>query len=262
MEKLDINAVHQRLFNIATIVDEICKKHDIPCCMVHGTMLGAVRHKGFIPWDDDMDFAVPFQYYPELISVLNKELPEELRCLTYDKSETHQIPWVKIEDTATVVIDKALNVNKDRMPGLTVDIFPLVSCGKEDSLHTIRKIQRWIRIKRIVYANRGGSKVKKQLRGFLAAVFPISPKGICDRIMKLTDTITPGDFYVIPMEPNYSIQYFPLDWFEPLKRYDFEDGSFFGVTQYDSYLKMLYDDYMKLPPENKRRTHKIDIFSK
>ena len=79
---------------IATIVDELCEKHGIPLYMISGTMLGAVRHKGFIPWDDDMDFAVPYQYYPELISMLNKELPEGLRCLTYDKSEIYQIPWI------------------------------------------------------------------------------------------------------------------------------------------------------------------------
>ena len=155
-----------------------------------------------------------------------------------------------------------MNVAIDKQLGLTVDIFPLVSCGKEDSLHTVRKIQRWIRIKRKVYANGGGSMVKKLLKSFMSAVFPISPKGVCDKIMKLTDTITPGDYYVIPMDPNYSNRYFPKDWFEPFTRYDFGDGNFYGVTQYDSYLKMIYNDYMKLPPENKRRTHIIDTFIK
>ena len=94
MKQLDIKGVQQRLLYIATIVDELCEKHGIPLYMISGTMLGAVRHKGFIPWDDDMDFAVPYQYYPELISMLNKELPEGLRCLTYDKSEIYQIPWI------------------------------------------------------------------------------------------------------------------------------------------------------------------------
>ena len=166
MEKLGINAVQQRLFAIATTVDTICKKHGIPIYMILGTLLGAVRHKGFIPWDDDMDFAVPYQYYPELISILNKELPDGMRCLTYDKSESYQIPWIKIEDTTTKVMDKALNVGEDKMPGLNIDIFPLVSCQKENSLHTIRKIQRWIRIKRMVYAkaNCKGGMAKKILK--------------------------------------------------------------------------------------------------
>ena len=264
MEKLGINAVQQRLFAIATTVDTICKKHGIPIYMILGTLLGAVRHKGFIPWDDDMDFAVPYQYYPELISILNKELPDGMRCLTYDKSESYQIPWIKIEDTTTKVMDKALNVGENKMPGLNIDIFPLVSCQKENSLHAIRKIQRWIRMKRMVYAKANGTScvAKNFLKRGIATMFPISSKGICNRIMKLTDTIAPGDLYVIPMEPNYKIHYFPCNWFDPLTKYDFGDGSFYGVTQYDSYLKMIYNNYMELPPENKRRTHLLDTYLK
>ena len=262
MEKLETRAIQQRLFAMATTVDSICHKHGIPIYMILGTLLGAVRHKGFIPWDDDMDFAVPYQYYQELISVLNKELPDGMRLLTYDKSESYQVPWIKIEDTATKIMDKALNVGEDKMPGLNIDIFPLVSCQKENSLHTIRKIQRWIRVKGMVYDKAYGtaSMVKNGLKRVMAAVFPVSPKGISDRIMRLTDTIVPGDFYVIPMEPNYRIHYFPRIWFEPLTRYDFEDGSFYGIAQYDSYLKMIYNNYMELPPENKRRTHLFDAY--
>lgn len=263
MKKLEITTIQQRLFAIATTVDAICQKHDIPIYMVLGTLLGAVRHKGFIPWDDDMDFAVPYQYYQELISILNKELPDGMRCLTYDKSKSYQIPWIKIEDTTTKAMDKALNVGEDKMPGLNIDIFPLVSCQKENSLPTIRKIQRWIRIKRMVYAKANGTGItaKKYLKRGMAAMFPLSQKDICNRIMKLTDTIVPGDFYVIPMEPNYNIHYFPRNWFEPLTRYDFGNGSFYGVTQYDSYLKKIYNNYMELPPLDHRRIHCDNIFT-
>ena len=96
----------------------------------------------------------------------------------------------------------------------------------------------------------------------MATMFPISQKGICNRIMKLTDTMIPGDFYAMTVDPCYSINFFPRNWFEPLAKYDFGSGQFYGITQYDSYLKMLYNNYMELPPEEKRRTHLLDVYLK
>ena len=261
MKQLDINAVQHRLLSIATVVDELCAKHGIPFYMIAGTMLGAVRHKGFIPWDDDMDFAVPYQHYTELISVLNKELPPNLRCLTYDKSETYIIPWVKVEDVETKVIDNSLYVEEDKMPGLTIDIFPLVSCNKGKSHNTIRKIQCWIKTLRFVYSKSiEKNSAKNIVKRSIKLIYPVSPKGINDKIMHLTDSLVPGEYYVIPMDPNYSNRYFPIHWFEPLVRYKFEDKMLYGATKYDNYLKEVYGNYMELPPIEKRRIHCDNVF--
>ena len=261
MKQLDIKAVQHRLLNIATVVDELCAKHGIPFYMIAGTMLGAVRHKGFIPWDDDMDFAVPYQHYAELISVLNKELPPNLRCLTYDKSETYIIPWIKVEDVETKVIDNSLYLEEDKMPGLTIDIFPLVSCNKGRCCHTVQKIQRWIKTLRFIYSqSTQNNSIKSIVKRSIKFIFPVSAKGINDRIMRLTDSILPGEYYVIPMDPNYSNRYFPIPWFEPLTRYEFEDKLLSGVFKYDNYLKEVYGDYMVLPPIEKRRIHCDNVF--
>ena len=261
MEQLDIKTVQQRLLNIAIVVDELCAKHSIPFYMISGTMLGAVRHKGFISWDDDMDFAVPYQYYTVLISILNKELPDEFRCLTYDNSETYKIPWIKVENVETKVIDNSLYVKEDKMPGLTIDIFPLVRCNKDVGHHTVRKIQRWIKMLRFAYSKSSPNNcIKSIIKRSVKFIFPVSPKGINDRIMHLTDSILPGEYYVIPMDPNYSNRYFPIYWFEPLTRYEFEDKLLYGVAKYDNYLKEIYGNYMVLPPIEKRRVHCDIVF--
>ncbi len=263
MKQLDINTVQHRLLSIATVVDELCAKHGIPFYMIAGTMLGAVRHKGFIPWDDDMDFAVPYQYYSVLISILKKELPDEYRCLTYDSSETYRIPWIKVEDVKTKVIDNSLYVEEEKMPGLTIDIFPLVSCRKGECNDIVQKIQRWIRVKRYVYAKSHdkNSRIKNWAKGIVSIAFPISPIDICRRVMQLTDSISSGDHYIIPMDPNYSNRYFPRQWFEPLTKYKFENCCFYGVENFDNYLRELYNNYMELPPLEKQRIHCDNVFS-
>lgn len=84
MKNIDIHENHSLLLNLAVAVADIAKKHNIPFFMVGGTMLGAIRHKGFIPWDDDMDFGVTYDHYFKFIDILRHELPERYRCLTYD----------------------------------------------------------------------------------------------------------------------------------------------------------------------------------
>ena len=264
MEKMNIQQVQKQLLAMASTINEICQKHDIPLFMISGTMLGAIRHKGFIPWDDDMDFAVLFEDYQTLIHVLKKDLPEKYRCIIYNESETYKIPWIKVEDLDTRVYDYSLNVSEGNMPGLTVDIFPLVSCQQGQCEGIVRKIQRWIKIKRAVYTYSTGTNniIKNRVKRLLSAVFPISQEGINDKIMKLTKRIPSGDYYIIPMDPNYSNRYFPCQWFKPLTKYGFEDSGFYGVAQYDSYLKKLYNNYMDLPPVEKRRIHCDNVFYK
>lgn len=262
MKQLDIKAVQQKLLNMAIIVDELCTKHNIPLYMISGTMLGAIRHKGFIPWDDDMDFAVSYENYQSLIGVLKSELPSQYRCITYDQSDTFINPWIKVEDMTTKVYDNSLNLPKDKMPGLTIDIFPLVSCKKDECNDIVQKIQRWIRVIRYVYAKSHdkNSRIKNWTKGIVSIVFPISPINICRRVMQLTDSIPPGDHYIIPMDPNYSNRYFPIHWFEPLTRYEFEDKLLYGAAKYDNYLKEVYGNYMVLPPIEKRRIHCDNVF--
>ena len=262
MTPLTITQVQARLLDMARAVSAICEAHQIPFFMISGTMLGAIRHRGFIPWDDDMDFAVPREYYPQLIQALRQELPAGSRCVTYETSTSYCIPWIKVEDTATLVIDHSLDVPAEKMPGLTIDIFPLVKCDKEKSAATVGRIQSLLSALRIAYGIAPGSRysLKNIAKRLFRLVLPLSQADICDRIQKLTDKIPSGGDYVIPVDPNYHNRYFPVEWFEPTETYTFGDCQFLGATDYDSYLKLVYGNYMQLPPEGRRRVHSNQAF--
>lgn len=260
MKQLNIKQVQERLLNIAATVDTICDQHGIPLFMISGTMLGAVRHKGFIPWDDDMDFAVPYERYYDLIQILRDELPDNMRCLTYDRSETYKVPWIKVEDTDSTMIDPCLNLPQDKMPGLTIDIFPFVECEKTSCEKTAKKIQRLLTLLKVAYSSNADGKWKNVAKSMIRFVTPLSEKTINEKIQKLTDSIVSGDYYTIPVDPNYFDRYFPKQWFEPFTRFRFEDKSFYGVTDFDSYLTEIYHDYMTLPLEEKRRIHCDNVF--
>ena len=80
--------------------------------------------------------------------------------------------------------------------------------------------------------------------------------------MKLMGGIKTGNYYTIPVDPNYYGRYFPKEWFFPLTKYKFEECEFYGVADYESYLTNIYRDYMQLPPEEKRRVHCDNVYIK
>ena len=121
MNRISIEVVHQHVLGIAKEFDQICSENHIPYYMIGGTMLGAIRHRGFIPWDDDMDFGVPIEYYVLLEGVLSKELPYPYRCCTYKNHPGVLHNFMKIEDQSTCIDDKAMNLPVEQKLGLNID---------------------------------------------------------------------------------------------------------------------------------------------
>ena len=117
--------IHHILLGIASAFTKICDRHGIPYFMLGGTMLGAVRHKGFIPWDDDMDFSIPRPYYQLAIDCLQKELPHPYRCCTYKNNPAIRYCFFKVDDFSTLIVDNRLPLPMDQHLGLNLDVFPL-----------------------------------------------------------------------------------------------------------------------------------------
>ncbi len=168
-----------------------------------------------------------------------------------------------MEDRESLFKDKFLDMKGEGMPGLTLDIFPFVSCEVQTCKRKINKIQKKAMVLKkictiINVRNKWMMVGKSRIQSFLSQI----ATRIIDKIIEIQGTIKPGSFYIIPVDPNYSNRYFPKTWFYPLKRHKFEEKDFYGANDYDSYLKVLYCNYMVLPPVEKRRNHCDNVFAR
>lgn len=261
MEKLNIHQIHERCLNIAVEFDRICTKHDIPYYMLGGTMLGAIRHKGFIPWDDDMDFGVPIEYYEKLIDLLQRELPSPLRCLTYRNSESVIFPFFKIDDSSTVISQMHTGIISKKNIGVNVDVFPLFCCGNNDV--NAEKALQFKKMSAYIYLDTmHNSRMRRMLKKMLQTICPFSVSWFVNKTMQYADKIEEGD-YLANIYGRWTIkETIPIEWYGNGKRFEFEGYSFVGIEQYDKYLTQLYTDYMRLPPESQRILHGGTVYSR
>lgn len=254
MKELSIDEVHDVLLNIAKELDKVCKKHNIPYYMLGGTMLGAIRHKGFIPWDDDMDFGVPREYYKKLYDILNKELPKQYKCCSFENSSYVFYPYYKIEDRTTRLDSAQLSGRIEDKIGINIDIFPLDSCNKGDN--DISKVIKLNDIYGRIYTQSARKSYRKNLaKSLIRLLMPISQKHFYSIIERKISEIKPGNCWA-NLYGNYEEkEIMPKEWYCSGKYYRFENINLRGIENFESYLTHLYGDYMKLPPEEKRRRH-------
>lgn len=259
MKKIDLNECHKLLLGIAKEFDRICTKHSIPYYMLGGTMLGAIRHKGFIPWDDDMDFGVPREHYDKLIGILEIELPERYKCYTYNNCNYIKYPYLKITDRNTYMYDSREKSIDDMQIGVNVDIFPLDKCDPDDK--NIKSIYRWIKINQMVYTKPiNGGITKKIIKRLLRYIFPLNKNQIAAIIDKKITSLHQGEYIGNLLGRWREREIIPQEWYGESCKYIFEDIQLNGFKDYDLYLKKLYKNYMELPPESKRFTHSEEIF--
>lgn len=263
MRQLEIKECQNRLLFIAKTLHSICEKHSIPFFMLGGTMLGAVRHGGFIPWDDDMDFGVPYNDYYRLMKILSEELPSSLRCVTYENNEAVKTFFMKVEDCKTVAIDVKIQLPLDKQLGLSVDIFPLVSCCDKTFVKESLKIRHLcMKVQKIFVESTERQWYKALVKKILRFLCPHDSMYYNKQIKRIVDLIKPGNFYANIVSPQFWNRPLPKEMIENLKLFKFEDSFFWGVADYDCYLSLLYKDYMKLPPKEKRRAHLDNVFGR
>lgn len=254
--------LHGILLDLGKEFHRICTRHDIPYYMLGGTMLGAVRHKGFIPWDDDMDFGVPRKYFEKLKEILMKELPgDKYSVLNIQNSNALLMDIIKIQDKRTLMHELYKENISDEL-GINIDVFPLDNSIAKDTVKQ-KMIDALMSLQMYRFLS-----VKS--RPFLKKIVAICIKVLFSPFSKGT-IINFINKHLISDNGEYVANYYGA-WGsrETVKSeimgtpmlYPFEDTQLYGVAKPNEYLRSLYGDYMQLPPENKRHIHITGAFWK
>ncbi len=253
-----IDELHSILLEMAKAFHFICEEENIPYYMVGGTLLGAVRHKGFIPWDDDMDFGVPRKYYLSLQNKLREKLPPQYSVLNKE-DKIIVSGYFKIADNRTVHSHK-WNEDPNMQFGVNIDVFPIDYVSKKWKRHFITYL---LKIQGYKMYDASERPMHKRLMAYLvkALLLAVSRDGIINFIEKyLVESDGPELTNIYGVYGQRETV--PAVFFGKPKLQDFEDTKLYGVECPHDYLKAIYGDYMKLPPKEKQKVHIIDMYWK
>lgn len=278
MKEYDLTKVHQANLKILKEIDRICRKHGIQYLLDSGTLLGAIRHKGFIPWDDDADVAFTRSNYQAFLQVVRAELPDDMELLEpkdlrggkafydftariiYKKSRTH-------DDTAE------MKYYEGRLNHLWVDLFTIDELPENKLSSTVTLL-----LHTVIYGLAMGHRYQVDLKKYSLL------NGICVGILALAGKLIPmsvlrklqywaavkdrkgksGLRYYSNYQPDYLYVTLKKEWCDQTVDLEFEDTKLMAPKGWHEVLTWIYGDYKKLPPkENQVPTHssmEIEIY--
>lgn len=255
----DKRLLQLNILELIVEVDRICKKNNIQYSLDGGTLLGAIRHQGFVPWDDDGDVIFTRAEYEKFFEACKDDLDTEHFFLQeYRTDEGYRWGYAKLRLLGTDVVRKGHESLRFRS-GVCIDIF--VNDNVPDN-KIVRYLYYWNNfiLRKILYSEMGRHNSKSAfLRGWYNLIYKIVPKSVPFAIRnywasKCNEKETELVSHLLFPYPKKSCRYgMPSECFKSYIDVEFEGMLFKGFEKYDKYLQLLYGDYMKLPPVEKRK---------
>lgn len=239
------------LYELLCEFDRICQKYNIRYSLFAGTLLGAVRHRGFIPWDDDADVIMLREDYEQFIEVASRETEGTRFYIQKEHSAHWPMFFSKMRLNGTTCIEKYIPKDYKTHMGVYIDIFP---CDRAADYNYMRKWQYYA--SKVIVAkslNRRGYATDHKGKRLFMALCRMIPLCLVRRIVLRSGR--KDQTYVhafLSAAKEYRKNVFPREWFETTVRLPFRDHEFMVCEHYHELLSLLYGDYMVLPPESER----------
>lgn len=262
----NMDLLHQVDMDIVKEVVRICNAHGFKYYMLGGTMLGAIRHKGFIPWDDDIDLGMPREDYEAFLELADKELAHHLKVVNYRNDPNYMYYITRVQDTQTRVVEERIG-NDNKYTCASIDIFPIDGTPNNPLLRKLyffrvlyHRALMSLCYKDSIDRKRKRSKKEKLLLWIMERIpvekltTPYKQKCKIDKLLRKQKVA--GSKYIGNIMGAYRTrEIVPADFYGEGAMYPFEDMELRGMAKADEYLTYTYGDYMQLPPEEQRKTH-------
>lgn len=232
-----------RMLDMLLYLDQICKTINVDYMLSDGNVLGAVRHQGFVPWDDDVDVYIERKDWKRLIAYLKKNPHHQYVIQDHETDPYYYGSWAILRDLKSeYIIDSDIH-NIRKYKGLQVDIFPI----EKDNIMFFQKVARaftW-------WNNSKNAKSRPQIANYIY-LFQFH---VLYPAFRVITTLFSRNRYYMHCYGAYWIDKIPIDVCFPHKPLLFEGHMLNGPSKPDDYLRILFGNYMDLPPLDERCQH-------
>lgn len=257
-KRIDVSELKAIQLEMLKAVDVFCKNNGLRYSLAFGSLLGAVRHKGYIPWDDDLDIMLLREDYNKFISGFKSST---YTIVEPSRNRDYALPFAKVYDNRTVINEYS---NTKSVYGVYIDVFPVDNVP--DDLHELNRFMRhkaWLNklhILKVVRCHKNRLFIKNLI--LVIGQVLLAFKSVHNIAIKMNElsakysTLDNCKFRgIIVPDDNRMDEFVPSEYFDSYITLPFENLEVMAIKNYDGYLRASYGDYMKYPPKDKQISH-------